>query len=113
MIVKSDKGVLATVGGVLALTACAVPEPEQAAFLRAAEATLAAMSARPGYVRGSVGRSLDDPERWVLASEWAGVGAYRRGLSAYDTKVALAGVMAYVVDEPSAYEVLASRPGGA
>ena len=97
----------------LALTACAVPEPEQPAFLPAAEAALAALSARPGYVRGWVGRAVDDPGRWVLATEWAGMGAYRRGLSAYDVKVALAAVMAYVVNEPGAYDVLAARPTGA
>jgi hypothetical protein len=42
----------------------------------------------------------------VLATEWDAVGAYRRGLSAYEVKLALAPVMAYVVNAPSAYEVV-------
>lgn len=92
---------------VLALTRCAVPEPDQEAFAGSAREALDALSARPGFRRGHVGRNADDPSLWVLATEWDAVGAYRRGLSAYDVKVALAPLMAYVVNEPGAYEVVA------
>lgn len=91
---------------VLALTRCSVAEPEHAAFLSAAREVLAALAGRPGFRRGQLGRSLDDPALWVIATEWEDVGSYRRGLSAYDVKVAFAPLMALVVDEPSAHEVV-------
>ena len=85
-----------------------VPEGESAAFLPKAQAALAAFAARPGYVRGRIGRAADDPTLWVLTTEWTGVGAYRRSLSAYDVKVDAAPLLSLGRDEPSAYEVLVS-----
>jgi hypothetical protein len=45
----------------------------------------------------------------VLSTEWEGVGAYRRALSSYDVKMTAPEALAHAVQEPSAYEVLASR----
>ena len=42
----------------------------------------------------------------MLLTEWAGVGAYRRSLGAYDVKVDAAPLLALGRDEPSAFEVL-------
>ena len=92
----------------LAVTRCAVPPLHHPTFLLAAKAALDALATRSGYLRGRLGRSVEDPAEWVLATEWAGVGSYRRGLSAYDVKIALAPLMEYVVNQPSAYEVLAA-----
>ncbi len=61
---------------------------------------------RPGFVTGSVGRALDDSTLWVLHTQWANVGSYRRALSAYDIKVGVVPLLSYAVDEPSAYEVI-------
>ena len=83
-----------------------VPEGESAAFLPKAQAALAAFAARPGYVRGRIGRAADDPTLWVLTTEWVGVGAYRRSLSAYDVKVDAAPLLSLGRDEPSAFELL-------
>ncbi|MDP3712606.1 MAG: antibiotic biosynthesis monooxygenase [Mycobacteriales bacterium] len=83
-----------------------VPQDDAGPFLERARAALAAFSARPGYVRGRVGRAADDPTAWVLSTEWEGVGAYRRSLGAYDVKVDAAPLLAQAVDEPSAFEVL-------
>lgn len=77
-------------------------------FLARAEAALAAFAARPGFVRGSIGRSPDEPTSWVLTTEWDGVGSYRRALSAYDVKVWAVTLLAESRDEPSAFEVLAT-----
>ena len=88
-----------------------VPEDEAAGFLPQAQAALAAFAARPGYVRGRVGRAADDPTAWVLTTEWDGVGAYRRSLGAYDVKVDAAPLLARGRDEPSAFEVLVSDDG--
>ena len=88
-----------------------VPAEQAAAFLPQARAALDAFAARPGYLRGRVGRAADDPTAWVLTTEWEGVGAYRRSLGAYDVKVDAAPLLARGRDEPSAFEVLLSDDG--
>jgi quinol monooxygenase YgiN len=96
---------------VLVVTRFDVPESEAQAFLPQAQAALAAFAARPGYLRGRVGRAADDPTAWVLTTEWAGVGAYRRSLGAYDVKVDAAPLLARGRDEPSAFELLVTDEG--
>jgi quinol monooxygenase YgiN len=86
-----------------------VPENEQATFRDDLERTRQALVAQRGYVAGWVGRNLDDPELWVLTTEWDGVGAYRRALSAYDVKLAAVPTLSRAIDEPSAYETV--EPG--
>ncbi|MCW2776860.1 MAG: antibiotic biosynthesis monooxygenase family protein [Frankiales bacterium] len=98
---------------VLVVTRFDVPEDEGASFLPKAQAALAAFAARPGYLRGRIGRAADDPTCWVLTTEWEGVGAYRRSLSAYDVKVDAAPLLSLGRDEPSAFEVLHGDDGGA
>lgn len=88
-----------------------MPDAEAAGFLPRAQAALAAFAARPGYVRGRIGRAADDPSQWVLVTEWVGVGAYRRSLSSYDVKVDAAPLLSLGRDEPSAFEVLHSSDG--
>ena len=70
-----------------------------------------ALAARPGYLDGTVGRNVDDPELWVLTTRWANVGSYRRALSSYDVKLTAVPLLSRGLDEPSAYEVV--EPGGA
>lgn len=91
---------------VLVVSRFEVPEDGAVVFLEQARAALAAFAARPGYVRGRVGRAADDPTAWLVSTEWEGVGAYRRSLGAYDVKVAAAPLLARAVDEPSAFEIL-------
>jgi quinol monooxygenase YgiN len=95
-----------SLSSVLVVTRFDVPEGDGAAFLPRAQAALAAFAARPGYVRGRIGRAADDPTAWVLTTEWDSVGAYRRSLSAYDVKVDAAPLLSLGRDEPSAFEVL-------
>lgn len=85
-----------------------VPEAQAASFLPDAQQALAALSQRPGFVRGRLGRAADEPSSWALVTEWDSVGSYRRGLSAYDVKLATAPLLALAVNEPSAYELLAT-----
>jgi hypothetical protein len=82
-------------------------------FAVGARAALDALAARPGFVRGRLGRSTDDPGSWLLATEWVGVGAYRRALSSYEVKLAATPVLALGRDEPSAFEVLVEVEDGA
>ncbi|HET7689746.1 MAG TPA: antibiotic biosynthesis monooxygenase family protein [Nocardioidaceae bacterium] len=83
---------------------------DEAAALRSGlETALAVLSQQPGYVGGTLGRNVDDPELWVLQTQWEGPGAYRRALSAYDVKVTAWAVLGRAIEEPSAYEVV--EPG--
>ena len=93
----------------LVLTRARVPTDAADSFRTAADDLLALLAALPGFVRGHLGRAADDRELWVVASEWEGVGAYRRALSSYDVKMTAPAVMAYAVTEPSAFEVLGAR----
>jgi hypothetical protein len=90
-----------------------VEEDASTQFTERAHAALAALATRPGYRSGRLTRSLDDPRRWCLVTEWASVGTYRRALGDFDVKVYATPLLAESVDEPSAYETLAeSGPGG-
>lgn len=86
---------------------------DESAFRPRAEAALAALAGRPGFVSGRFGRSVDQPDRWCLVTRWESVGAYRRALSAFQVKVEATPLLAESIDEPSAYEVLLeAAPGG-
>ena len=87
-----------------------VPEADSDAFLEHARTALAALAERTGYLQGRIGRAVDEPTTWVMTTEWSGVGAYRRSLSPYDVKVALAPLLVYGRDEVSAFELVASDP---
>ena len=88
-------------------------EGDDADFRARAGVALAALAGRPGYLRGRLGRAYDDPTCWTLVTEWESVGAYRRALSAFEVKVDATPLLAESLDEPSAFEVLASvAPGG-
>lgn len=85
-----------------------VDTEETPEFTERAHAALTALAARPGYLRGELIRALDDPTYWCLLTEWESVGAYRRALGGFDVKVTAVPLLAQSVDEPSAYETLAS-----
>jgi hypothetical protein len=88
-----------------------VPDTEATTFRGGLEGAREVLAAQRGYVRGRIGRNVDDPELWVLTTEWEGPGAYRRALSAYDVKLAAVPTLSRALDEPSAYEVV--EPGAA
>lgn len=93
-------------------------DPES--FRAELEVALSVLAEQPGFESGTIGRNVDDPGLWVLQTRWAGPGAYRRGLSAYDVKIRAWAVLGRAIDEASAYEVLSTgqepnqaRPRGA
>jgi heme oxygenase (mycobilin-producing) len=97
----------------LVLNRFVVTPDAQDDFARRAQAALAALAERPGYLTGRLTRALDEPTAWTLVTDWESVGAYRRALGAFDVKVHATPLLSESVDEPSAYETLASaEPGG-
>ena len=91
----------------LVVSRFAVPPERGEDFAVRARTALAALAAWPGYRRGQLGRSVDEPEYWCLVTEWESIGTYRRALSAYEVKVHATPLLAESIDEPSGYEVLA------
>ncbi|HEX2904064.1 MAG TPA: antibiotic biosynthesis monooxygenase [Jatrophihabitans sp.] len=79
---------------------------ERPAFQQQAEAALRVLAVRPGYLRGAVARATDDPQAWLLLTEWESVGAYRRALGGYEVKLTATPLMAAALDQPSAFEEL-------
>ena len=85
-----------------------VPEDAAATFQEQADEVLRLLGKQPGFQRGRLGRSVDEPGLWALVTEWDGIGSYRRGLGAYDVKLTATPLMAWGIPEPSAFEVLAA-----
>lgn len=85
-----------------------VDEDAAETFSGRAHAALAALAVRPGYLRGELLRALDDPRHWCLVTEWESVGSYRRALGGFDVKMHATPLLAESIDEPCAYETLAS-----
>jgi quinol monooxygenase YgiN len=97
----------------LVLNRFLVPPDTQDGFAVRAHAALAALAERPGYLSGRLTRAIDEPTSWTLVTEWESVGAYRRALGGFDVKVHATPLLSESLDEPSAYETLASaEPGG-
>lgn len=97
----------------LVLNRFVVADGDQDAFVGRAHVALAALADRPGYLSGRLTRALDDPTRWTLVTEWESVGAYRRALGGFDVKVHATPLLSESLDEPSAFETLASAEPGA
>jgi hypothetical protein len=97
----------------LVLNRFVVPPDTQESFAGRAHAALAALAASTGYRSGRLTRALDDPSYWTLVTEWESVGAYRRALGGFDVKVHATPLLSESLDEPSAFETLASAAPGA
>jgi heme oxygenase (mycobilin-producing) len=88
--------------------------PSDSEFAHRAELALAALAARPGYLNGRIGRATDDERQWIMVTEWANVGSYRRALGGFEVKVNANPLLAQARDEPSAFEELITiDPNGA
>jgi hypothetical protein len=86
-------------------------------FLDWAQGALTALAASPGYLGGSLSRSLDDCDElesdWVLVTQWRNVGSYRRALGAPAVKMTLPRVTSQSSAEPTSFEQLMTvDPGG-
>jgi heme-degrading monooxygenase HmoA len=88
---------------VFAVTRLRASDGEGDGLQAAVAPLLAALSARPGFRDGELGRSADDPALWALVTRWDGVGSYRRALSAAEVKIAGAPVWVHALDEPGVY----------
>ena len=89
--------------------------PEDApAFLARARRALELLTPAAGCLGGELGRSVDEPQRWVLAVRFTSVDAYRRALSPFPVREHVVPLLSEALpDEPAAYETLVSAVDGA
>ncbi|MDF5754157.1 antibiotic biosynthesis monooxygenase family protein [Spongiactinospora sp. TRM90649] len=86
----------------LAIIRYEVPAARAEEFAGQAREILDVLASQPGYVRGRLGRSVDEPGLWALVCEWEGAGFYRRALSA--ARMTMYPLMTLMLNEPSAFE---------
>ncbi|TCP54917.1 antibiotic biosynthesis monooxygenase [Tamaricihabitans halophyticus] len=92
----------------------AVSEAEVAEFTERVAGALELLTAQPGCARGVLGRSMEQPERWVLSVEFDSVVAYRKALGPFEVRERVVPLLAEaLLDEPADYEVLVHAEGGA
>lgn len=88
------------------MTRYRIPPSAAADFLAQARVAVESLSKRPGFVRANIGRATDDAQLWVIASQWADVGSYRRALNAFDVRMNAVPLLATAIDEPTAFELI-------
>jgi Antibiotic biosynthesis monooxygenase len=92
-------------GLVIAITRYRVPTEEAEVFAGQARAVLEALAGCRGHRSGRLGHAADDPELWVMCTEWDGAGFYRRALG--EVRMLVIPMSVWAVDEPGAYEIVA------
>jgi quinol monooxygenase YgiN len=88
--------------------------PDDVPDLRArARTALDLLSAQPGCRGGELGRSVDEPQAWVLVVRFDSVHAYRRALSPFPVREHVVPLLAQArTDGPAAFETLLSAVDG-
>lgn len=91
----------------------AVPAPVAAEFGVRARRALELLTAATGSRGGELGRSVDDPERWVLTVRFDSINAYRRALSPFEVREHVVPLLSEALTgEPATYETLATATAG-
>ncbi|WP_307873935.1 MULTISPECIES: antibiotic biosynthesis monooxygenase family protein [unclassified Frankia] len=96
---------------VLAMVRFQVPDVAAAEFAVGADGSLAALASARGFRGGRLVRAVDDPEAWVLVTEWDGPGAWRRALGGFELRQLLTPLLGWALDAPGAFEILVDRDG--
>ena len=92
-----------------------VPEEQVAEFLDRAGRALELLQAQPGCVHGTLGRSTEEGDRFVLAVLFESVTAYRRAMSPFPVREVVVPLLSQADnDGPNGFEVLveSDREGG-
>jgi quinol monooxygenase YgiN len=99
---------------VLLVCRFAVTPEDTPELLGRAGRALELLTAAEGCLGGEFGRSVDEPERWVLAVRFVSVDAYRRALSPFPVREHVVPLLSEALaDEPATYETLVSAVDGA
>ncbi len=84
------------------------------AFLTRAARALELLTAADGCQGGDLGRSVDEPDQWVLVVRFASVHAYRRALSPFEVREHVVPLLSEAeTTTASTYETLLDAEDGA
>ena len=82
-------------------------------LLARAHTALELLTAADGCLGGELGRSVDEPDRWVLAVRFTSVDAYRRALSPFAVREHVVPLLSdAAADEPATFETLLTAQSG-
>lgn len=79
---------------------------QEAEFLQQATQWLTALGQLPGWVTGSLGRSVDEVDTWLIHQEWIDAGSCRRGLSTSQLRPLAFAIARSNVSQVSTFEQL-------
>ncbi|RZT87593.1 hypothetical protein EV383_4519 [Pseudonocardia sediminis] len=86
---------------------------EASRFTSRAHRALDLLGSATGFLDGRVGRSVDEPESWILTVRFASIDAYRRALSPFEVREHVIPLLSEAdTDAPSTYETLLSTENG-
>ena len=89
-----------------------VSDPES--FTSRVEQALKLLTAQPGCEKGTLARSTDSDDRWVLTVEFESVVAYRRAMSPFPVREHVIPLLSEALtDEPAMYEPMLTSADGA
>jgi quinol monooxygenase YgiN len=82
-------------------------------FWARAHTALELLTAADGCLGGELGRSVDEPNRWVLTVRFSSVDAYRRALSPFPVREHVVPLLSEALaDEPATFETLVTAEAG-
>lgn len=61
------------------------------------------LGARPGCLSVEAGRSVEEPDWWVVVTRWADLGSCRRGLGSREVRMLGSGLLGGADDAPSVF----------
>ena len=94
------------------LLVCRFRPADPIAFRERALRALTLLTTARGCLGGELGRSVDEPERWVLSVRFASVDAYRRALSPFPVREHVVPLLSEAEPEPSTFETLVTAAHG-
>jgi quinol monooxygenase YgiN len=98
---------------VLLVCRFAVAPADAPAFLARGRRVLELLTTAGGCRGGELGRSVDEPDRWVLTVRFASVDAYRRALSPFEVREHVVPLLSEALaDDVSTFEALLTAQDG-
>lgn len=90
-----------------------VSPAEEPGFVARAERALVLLTQADGCLDGSLGRAVDQADRWVLVVRFASVVAYRRALSPFPVREHVIPLLSEAeTDAPATFETRATAAAG-
>ena len=71
-----------------------------------ARSALSILQKQPGFISATILHSADEPQRYLVQSDWLDVGSYRRAMGSMDSKLGVWPFLADMQDEATAFEKL-------